>query len=399
MPAKKSKKRIALIGLPVLQSVNNLTNASIARYAEGAGNWQFILSAEATVNAFRYLRTLDCDGAIVRVLNPAMQREALRVRCPVVNVSSWLEKPGVVTVRHDYRTAGRLAAEHLLEKGYQRFGCVRTPGGWFIQARLSAFVQTLQARGLSVENFVLRKSMDSTDQFTLHDRPISASERKRFADWVRRLQPPAALMLTDDWDAPVLMEICREAGMHIPRDLVVISTGIHSEIMPFCKPSLTTAQEDHYSQARMTIDTLSALMAGKPAGRAMIEVPPLGIVERESTATMAIDDREVAHAVEFIRAHASDGINVSDVIARGRISRVTLERHFREVTGETMHNYITQQKVRRVQEFLLEKPQRSLQGIAKLCGFTDRRQLNQVFRRVTRTTPANWRRSQSGGLR
>jgi len=143
---KKQKKRVALIGLPILQTVNNLSNSAIARYAEGVGNWQFILSAEPTVDAFRFLRTLDCDGAIVRVMNPAMRREALRVRCPLVNVSSWLEKPGVITVRHDYRAIGRQTAEHLLEKGYRRFGCVTTPGGWFIQARRTAFLETLRAR-------------------------------------------------------------------------------------------------------------------------------------------------------------------------------------------------------------------------------------------------------------
>ncbi|MEI6074003.1 MAG: substrate-binding domain-containing protein [Verrucomicrobiota bacterium] len=393
---RKQQKRVALIGLPILQSVNNLSNAAIARYAEGVGNWQFILSAESTVNAFRYLRTLDCDGAIVRVTTPAMRREALRVRCPVVNVSSWLENPGVVTVRHDYGTIGRQAAEHFLEKGYRRFGCVTSPGGWFIQARLNAFLETLRARGLKAANFVLRKGPASADEFTLHTMPIPDGERRRFGEWVRNLQPPAALMLTDDWDAPALMELCREAGLEIPRDLVVISTGVHSEIMPFCKPSLTAAQEDQLSQARMTIDTLTALMAGKAAAKSINEVPPLGIVERESTATMAIEDREVAHAVEFIRSHAGDGINVSDVIGRARISRVTLERHFREITGETMHDYIIHQKVRRVQELLLEKPQRSLQSIAKLCGFPDRRRLNQVFRRVAAKSPANWRRAQPG---
>jgi len=100
--------------------------------------------------------------------------------------------------------------------------------------------------------------------------------------------------------------------------------------------------------------------------------------------------------VEFIRAHVGDGINVTDVIKRARISRVTLERHFRLVTGQTLHDYIVHQKVRRAQELLLERPQRSLQGIAKLCGFPDRRRLNLVFRRVTSKTPADWRGHQPG---
>ena len=393
---KKQQKRVALIGLPVLQSVNNLTSAAIARYAEGVGNWQFILSTEPTVNAFRFLRSLDCDGAIVRVLNPAMRREAMRVRCPILNVSSWLENPGVTTVRHDYWAIGRQTAEHLLDKGYQRFGCVVTSGGWFIQARLNAFLDTLRTRGLNPAKFILHKGSSSADEFTQHNLPIPDGERRRFVEWVRQLEPPAALMLTDDWDAPALMELCHQAGLQIPRDLVVISTGVHSEIMPLCKPSLSAAQEDQLTQARMTIDTLATLMAGKSSGKSIIEVPPLGIVERESTAMMAIEDREVGHAVEFIRAHVGDGINATDVIKRSRISRVTLERHFRMVTGQTLHDYIVHQKVRRAQELLLERPQRSLQGIAKLCGFPDRRRLNLVFRRVTSKTPADWRGHQPG---
>lgn len=387
---KKTQKRVALIGLPVLQSVNNLSNSAIAGYAEGVGNWEFILSTESTVNAFRFLRTLNCDGAIVRVMTPAMRRAALQVRCPLVNISSWLEYPGVTTVRHDYGLIGRMAAEHLLAKGYRRLGCVITHGGWYIKARLQAFQQTLRAQGLTADKFVLRKAPPGANEFAIHTMPIPVAERQRFLEWVRGLQPPAALMLTDDWDAPALMDMCRQAGWQIPRDLVVISTGVHSEIMPYCKPALTAAQEDQLGQARMTIDTLAALMAGKAAPRAIMEVPPLGIVERESTATMAIEDREVGQAVEFIRAHVGDGINVADVVARARISRVTLERHFRLVTGQTIHDYIIHQRVRRAQELLAEKPRRSLQSIARLCGFPDRRRLNQVFRRVTKATPATW---------
>ena len=126
---KSKMRRIAVVGLPMLQSVHNLGSVAIANYAERMGNWRFVLGAEATVAAFQFLRTVECDGAIVRILSPAMKREALKVTVPLINVSAWLDHPGVLTVRHDYQTCGRLAAEYLLAKGFRRFGCVMVPGG------------------------------------------------------------------------------------------------------------------------------------------------------------------------------------------------------------------------------------------------------------------------------
>ena len=79
------------------------------------------------------------------------------------------------------------------------------------------------------------------------------------------------------------------------------------------------------------------------------------------------------------------------MLTRVNISRVTLERRFRQVIGDTPHEYLIQQRVRRAQELLLQDPPPSLQAIARQSGLPDRRRLNQVFRRVTGKTPAVWR--------
>lgn len=382
----RKKKRIALIGLPVLQSVNNLCNAAIARRAEEGGDWKFVLSAEASLDAFRFLRTLDCDGAIVRIMNTAMLREAKKVQFPIVNVSSWLEKPGVPTVRHDYDAVGRLAAEHLLEKGFRRFGCVAMPGGWYIEQRHNAVVRTLRAHGASLKTFQLQTTLPEIVQ------PLAQAEKRRFVEWVRTLQRPAALVLMDDWDAPVLMELCREAGYEVPRDLVMITTGCHSEVEPLCRVPLSAVQEDQELQARLAVECLDVIMSDRQPRETMINVPPLGVVERASTATMAIEDREVAHAVEFIRAHGFEPINVADVSGRVDVARVTLERRFRQVMGTTMHGYLTDLRVRRAKELLLADPPVSLQAVAQQCGLADRRRLNQVFLSVAGKSPAAWLR-------
>ena len=386
---KSKKKRIALIGLPVLQSVHNLSNAAIARHAEEGGNWRFVFSAEASVESFKFLRTLDCDGAIVRIMNTAMLCEAKKIQFPLVNISSWLEKPGIPTVRHDYAAVGRMAAEYLLEKGFRRFGCVVVPGGWFLEQRHDSLVHTIQQNGATLKSFQLQTTMPDVVQ------PLAQAERRRFVEWVRTLQRPAALVLMDDWDAPAIMDLCREAGYEVPRDLVMITTGCHSEVLPLCRVPLSAVQEDQELQARLAVSCLDVLMSDKQSRDTMISVPPLGIAERSSTATMAIEDREVAHAVEFIRGHGFEPINVSDVSGRVQVARVTLERRFRHVMGVTMHEYLTGLRVRRAKELLCGDSPPSLQAIAQQCGLADRRRLNQVFISVAGKTPAAWQQGNS----
>jgi LacI family transcriptional regulator, galactose operon repressor len=383
---KARRKRIALVGLPILQSINNLLNAAVARHAEDVGNWRFIYSAEDTVETFRFLRKLDCDGAIVRITSTAMRREAIQIKFPVVNLSSWLENSGVPTVRPDWRMLGRLAAEHLLEKGFRRIGCVIVPGGWYIQARYAAFAETLHAHGVSASLFHLRTTRPASPQ------PLSKAERARFKAWVGEMSPPAGLALMDDWDAPALMDICREAGLEIPRDIVVLSTGIHSEVMPLCNPPLTGAQEDMEAQAHLAIKCLEARMAGERVSAAPILVPPLGVVERTSTATMAIEDREVAHAVELIRAHGCEPGNIANIAERVSVCRATLERRFKQTMGLTPYEYLLQQRIQRAKELLAANPPLSLQAISRQCGIPDRRRLNRIFVRVTGKLPTTFRR-------
>ncbi len=331
-----------MVGLPLLQSVNNLGSVAIANYAERRGNWRFVFGAEATVEAFRFLRTVDCDGAIVRVLSPAMKREAMKVHVPLINVSSWLENPGVPTIRHDYKTCGRLAAEHLLGKGFRRFGCVIVPGGC-IPRRSEMFLETIQARNLQASLFHLRHPKPFLRQ------PISPQEHKRFVNWIRRLQPPAALVLMDDWDAPTLMNASREAGLEIPLDLVVISIGIHSETLAACPVPLSAVQEDHEAQMELVVEKLEQMMSGRRLANMLVEVPPQGVFERASTATLAITDRAVARAVEFIRAHRNEPINIVSVVETVGVSRKTLDRRFRDEIGQTPHDYLIQQRIRLAQ--------------------------------------------------
>ena len=68
-------------------------------------------------------------------------------------------------------------------------------------------------------------------------------------------------------------------------------------------------------------------------------VPCGGVVSLESTDTVAMDDREVAHAVEFIRARIAEPVNIKDLSQHFSIARRTLERRFRAAMGISLHDF------------------------------------------------------------
>ena len=364
-----------------MQSEHNSFHEAIIRYAAAHGPWRVVCSTEATVAAFRFLRQLDCDGALVRIISPAMAREARRVAFPVVNYSSWLDNPGVPTVRRDDAAMGKICAEHLLEKGFRRFGVVGVPGGWFIEARRASFVATVAAVGLG----------SGLSCHAIESCPLTAADHEKFRHWLASLRPPVGLFLTDDEDAPVLMEVCREVGWKIPQDVAVVAGFGHADTVHACVPALSAAWEDGAAMGWRAAEYLDRLMSGHTHSVKTVVVPPYGFEALGSSDTVAVDDAVVARAVAYIRTHAGEKINIADVARQVSVARVTLERRFRRAMGSSLHAYLTRERVELAKDYLRTESSLSLNAIANRCGFANRKRLNLVFRRFLLASPAAWR--------
>lgn len=382
MPHSRTKlRRIAVIGAPVLQA-QSLFNATLIDYATRRGNWKFVFSTEVSVQTLRFLRKLDCDGALIRVISPAIAREAKKLSFPLVNFSSWLANPQMPTVRCDNSMMGQLAARHLLKKGFRRFGVVLSKGGWFIHPRHQSFLEAVESAGFAA----------NVSTFQLRTHPADAADLKRFRDWVQKLETPTGIFFTnDDPDAPALMEACREAGKKIPQDIAVIASHGHPEICQSCQPPLTYVDQHEAGVALEAAKFLDRLMSGEANAARTIIVPTGDVVALGSTDTVAVEDREVAHAVEFIREHISEPINIKDVAQHFSIGRRTLERRFRSAMGISLHDFQTGERIARAQDLLCAKPALTFAEVARRCGFVSATRLNLVFRRVNGLSPADWR--------
>jgi AraC family transcriptional regulator len=93
---------------------------------------------------------------------------------------------------------------------------------------------------------------------------------------------------------------------------------------------------------------------------------------------------------DHIAAHAGSGITVTDLAAVCRLSRSHFTRAFRNSTGETPRQWLTNYRLRRAQTLLHGRA--AIADIAIECGFADQSHLTRTFTRALGTSPGAFRR-------
>jgi AraC family transcriptional regulator, transcriptional activator FtrA len=104
-----------------------------------------------------------------------------------------------------------------------------------------------------------------------------------------------------------------------------------------------------------------------------------------------VDDDPLGPVLEWMIEHLDETLTVPQLARLAAMSPRTFARRFRAVTGTTPLRWLHHQRVARAQE-LLEATELGVDAIAVRVGFGTATNLREHFRRVTRTTPAAYRR-------
>ncbi len=104
----------------------------------------------------------------------------------------------------DNRLAGRLAAAHFLDRGFQNFGFFGSEWTGFSKQREEGFRDALAAAGHALSScyceFLPRPPADSS--WKLQDRQVR--------DWLLTIAKPAAILASNDYPARRLADMCRQ---------------------------------------------------------------------------------------------------------------------------------------------------------------------------------------------
>src|SRR5262249_48140386 len=142
--------------------------------------------------------------------------------------------------------------------------------------------------------------------------------------WLHSLPRPVGVMAcNDDWGNQ-LLEACRRSQIAVPDELAVIGVDNDTILCNLAAPALTSIEVSTPRIAYGAAALLDAMRDGKPVSKEHVQLEPVGVVARLSTDVLAIEDRELAAALRFIREHAYEGIRMDDVLRAVPVSRSTL---------------------------------------------------------------------------
>ena len=147
------------------------------------------------------------------------------------------------------------------------------------------------------------------------------------------------------------------------------------------------------SQRRQTAALLERLVTDPSAPAKDVVLQPVKIVNRMSTAAFATQDQQILRAILFIHRNVRKKISVADVTAEAALSRRLLERRFKDVTGKTLYEYITELKLKDFAEQLVETDEQVM-TIALSMGENDTKSISRRFKQLYGCTPLQWRETQ-----
>jgi LacI family transcriptional regulator len=328
----------------------------------------------------RWLAHWKGHGIIARIENVAIAEALRQVSVPVVDVSAARLIPSLPWFETDDGAIAHLAADHLLERGFNYFAYAGDGQFNWSKWRCEHFQNCIRAAGKECFIYQPVKGFSLDDEEQLH----------HLGSWIKELPKPVGVMACYDFRGQQVLDACRRIGVAVPDEVAVIGVDNDDLLCELSHPPLSSVIPNTHRTGYEAARLLDEMMSGKKVRGETHLIPPLGIATRQSTDVLAIGDRNVARAVHFIRQHACDGIKVKDVLKAVPHSRTLLEGRFKKLIGRTPHEEILRVRLDRVKQLLIETDL-PLEQIAERAGFPHVEYLSVAFRREVGVPPSQFR--------
>lgn len=322
------------------------------------------------------------DGIIARVSSARNAAELSDVGVPVVNVSAInVEEACFPRVATDVEAAGRMAAAYFIERGFRNFAYLSMIGLDYVAKQRKAFSDAVAKAGFACAELSLETNRGDSGE---------RQRNARLTRWLAALPKPVAVFT---WSGGrELVHSCWEAGLAVPEEVALLSGSDDDLLCDICDVPISAVRQPGEQIGGQAAELLERLMSGQRAPRSPTWLAPLTIVTRQSTDTLAVNDRALVAALKFIRETAGRPVLVDEVAAASGVSRRGLERRFAAQLRGSPADYLRRARLERAKAFLSETDM-SIPDVAAAAGYGSPEYLAQAFREEMGTTPLRYRRA------
>lgn len=311
-----------------------------------------------------------------------------RLGVPTVYCDVDLSKVGPRTfaVCHDSARTVRAAMGELMALDYPAYGYVgyRVRFDWS-EVRRMVFASVVE--GCGKPHFAFDPSSLGSD----------VSAESCFAglkDWLRSLPRPCGILAANDEMGEWVIAAANDLKLAIPEDIAVVGIDNDEALCECTRPPLASISPDFEESGRLAVLLLARRIRCsrmKPVVELFGNAP---FVRRASARVFVCRDYSVAKAVEYIRLHAKDGIDVDDVARAMNTGRRTAEDRFRRFAGHSIRDELAVVRLELARR-LLSDPRIALDEVAHGCGYSDVCVFRRFFKRRTGYTPWEWRKNEN----
>jgi LacI family transcriptional regulator len=261
----------------------------IARYAREHGGWSMFLRPRGLDQmAPSWLRRWRGDGILARIEDRRMARIILDAGLPTIDLRRLLPDLGLPHVGADHHAAVQLAVDHLLERGLRHLGFCACPRDRLLEQRSRYFEHHLRGTGRTSSVLLIEHPRHTTGSWE--------QEQRQITRWIKRLPLPAGILEGNDDCVLQVLDACQRANRRVPEDVTVIGIDNDEYLCRVANPPLSSVDLNQVQIGYQAADLLERMMSGRRPPAEPVVISPRGVVTRQSTDILAIDDPRVAEA-------------------------------------------------------------------------------------------------------
>lgn len=289
------------------------------------------------------------------------------------------ESGRISAVVQDNMSIAKIAANELLKHNPRTIAYVGWPERQFWSIRREeAFKEYMRKNGRDVQCLQLD---DSQNHCSIINQLIA---------WLPTLEQPVGIFTATDAMSESVLDAALQIGLSVPDDLLVIGVDNDEFICENARPTLSSITPGFERAGRQAISILARLIRSKKTKFIVEKFKEASLITRSSTRRISKKDKAVTVALDYIQAHATEGISAAHIIKLFPCSRCLAERKFRSVTGHSILDEIHNVQIEMAKKLII-KPFQKLDSIPQLCGHSSTAFFQRLFKRKTGLTMSEWR--------